>query len=165
MKTAEKIHSKAKMIRGGNGKIKSAREANGYGKGTRKTSAKKLVVEMYGGEPYSYYPYGKYIVVAPGVCGGRLTFKYTRIRVEFILQRLASGRTIPDLIESYRQSNLTEEAIMEAMHLARKALMHSIPLRIPQFRTKARRMGFIARLRPTRIEYYGVEQATKTIEW
>ena len=35
-----------------------------------------LVREMYGGEPYEYYPLGSYIVVAPRVCGGRPTFWY-----------------------------------------------------------------------------------------
>jgi len=41
-------------------------------------TAKKLVREIVGGEPYEYYPVGRYIVIAPGVCGGRPTFKYTR---------------------------------------------------------------------------------------
>jgi len=34
---------------------------------------------MRGGEPYEYYPLGEYIVIAPGVCGGRPTFKGTRL--------------------------------------------------------------------------------------
>jgi hypothetical protein len=41
----------------------------------------RLVKEMYGGHPYEYYPLGNYVVAAPGVCGGRPTFKYTRIDV------------------------------------------------------------------------------------
>jgi len=42
----------------------------------------KLVTEMVGGEPYQYYPLGQYVVRAIGVCGGRPTFKYTRIEVK-----------------------------------------------------------------------------------
>src|SRR5438093_7174788 len=41
----------------------------------------ELVCEIVGGEPYEYYPLGQYVVRAPGVCGGRPTFKYTRIDV------------------------------------------------------------------------------------
>lgn len=38
-------------------------------------------------------------------------------------------------------------------------------LRFPQFKTKARRMGFVARLRVARIEYYSVEQPTQSMTW
>ena len=38
-----------------------------------------LMIELVGGEPYEYYPLGDHIVRTIGVCGGRLTFKYTRI--------------------------------------------------------------------------------------
>jgi hypothetical protein len=44
-----------------------------------KHTTKTLVCEMYGDVPYEYYPIGQYIVAAPGVCGGRPTFKYTRL--------------------------------------------------------------------------------------
>ena len=40
-----------------------------------------LMTEMVGGEPYQYYPLGDYVVRAVGVCGGRPTFKYTRIEI------------------------------------------------------------------------------------
>lgn len=36
----------------------------------------ELMTEIVGGEPYEYYPLGEYVVRAPGVCGGRPTFKY-----------------------------------------------------------------------------------------
>ena len=39
----------------------------------------ELVYEIVGGETYEYYPLGKYVVAAPKVCGGRPTFKYTRL--------------------------------------------------------------------------------------
>jgi uncharacterized protein (DUF433 family) len=49
---------------------------------------------MVQGEPYQYYPLGQYVVVAPDVCGGRPTFKYTRIDVGHALGLLAAGRTV-----------------------------------------------------------------------
>jgi hypothetical protein len=41
----------------------------------------KVVREIVGGEVYEYVPLGKHIVSAKGVCGGRPTFKYTRVEV------------------------------------------------------------------------------------
>src|SRR5207247_6585588 len=51
-----------------------------------KSTAKQLVCEIVEGEPYEYYPLGQYIVIAPGVCGGRPTFKNTRIDVRHALE-------------------------------------------------------------------------------
>jgi uncharacterized protein (DUF433 family) len=87
---------------------------------------KELVVENYGGEPYEYYPLGKYIVVAPGVCGGRPTFKYTRIRVEFILDLLAANWTIEQITHKYRETKLTAEGVQEAITLAKKAFVKTL---------------------------------------
>ena len=78
----------------------------------------ELVVEMVGGEPYEYYPLGEHVVRAVGVCGGRPTFKYTRLDVDFILSQIAHGYTIEYLVNAYRESKLTQEAITEAMTLA-----------------------------------------------
>ena len=50
-----------------------------------------LVCEMQGDVPYEYYPIGQYIVAAPGVYGGRPTFKYTRLEVAVVLDLLAAG--------------------------------------------------------------------------
>ena len=80
---------------------------------------RKLVSEIYGGEPYEYYPLGEHIVAAPGVCGGRPTFKYTRIGVEHALGRLLMGWTIEQVAESYR---LPVAAMHEAINLAAEAL-------------------------------------------
>ena len=38
----------------------------------------QLMTEMVGGEPYHYYPFGAYVVRAPGVCGGRPTLMLER---------------------------------------------------------------------------------------
>ncbi len=84
----------------------------------------QLVREMVGGEEYSYYPLGDHIVRAPGVCGGRPTFKYTRIEVSFILNRIAKGKAIDYLVDAYNDSNLTHAAILEAMSLANTAFMN-----------------------------------------
>ena len=76
---------------------------------------KGLVCETYGDVPYEYYPIGQYIVAAPGVCGGRPTFKYTRPEVATVLDLLAAGWTVERLVQEYAQSHLTAEAIAEAI--------------------------------------------------
>jgi uncharacterized protein (DUF433 family) len=83
-----------------------------------KSSTTKLVRELVGGESYEYYPLGQYVVVAPGVCGGRPTFKYTRIDVHHALGLLAAGRTVEQVGHSY---DLPVEAVQEALKLAARA--------------------------------------------
>lgn len=80
-------------------------------------AAKKLVREVVGGEPYEYYPLGDYIVAAPGVCGGRPTFKHTRIEVEVVLDLLAAEESIERLIEDFR-GRIPREAFEETLTLA-----------------------------------------------
>jgi uncharacterized protein (DUF433 family) len=84
---------------------------------------RKLVREVWGGEIYEYVPLGHYVVMAPGICGGRPTFKYTRIEVTHILERLAAGRTIDQIVTSYNRPELPREAIEEAMLLASQAFL------------------------------------------
>ena len=60
-------------------------------------------------------------VSAPGVCCGRPTFKYTRIKVAGVLEWLATGNAIEALIIDSRGC-LSREAIAEAATLAAKAL-------------------------------------------
>jgi uncharacterized protein (DUF433 family) len=95
----------------------------------RKTRAKKLVMEMYGGEPYEYYPLGKYVVAAPGVCGGRPTFKYTRIEAKYALDLIATGRSIEEIAYRFRRSNVSADAVREALSLAALAFANhsSVP--------------------------------------
>lgn len=92
-----------------------------------KSSKRKLelVREMYGGESYEYYPLGKYIVAAPGVCGGRPTFKYTRLEVSMILALISSGETVEQVVQAYSRSHITPEAVKEAISLADRALVKS----------------------------------------
>jgi uncharacterized protein (DUF433 family) len=82
------------------------------------SSTTKLMRELVGGESYEYYPLGQYIVAAPGVCGGRPTFKYTRIDVHHALGLLAAGHTVKQVAHSY---DLPVEAVQEALKLAARA--------------------------------------------
>lgn len=77
----------------------------------------QLVQEQVGGETYEYIPLGKHIVIAPAVCGGRPTFKYTRLEVGVILALHAAGDTIEHILADYVASRLTHEAIQEAIYL------------------------------------------------
>lgn len=83
-----------------------------------KKTVSKLIREMVGGEAYEYYPVSRHIVIAPGVCGGRPTFKYTRIDVRHALNLLAAGRTIERVAEGYQ---IPVAAVKEALALAAKA--------------------------------------------
>ena len=83
-----------------------------------KRTSKKLVRETVGGEPYEYYPVGRHIVIAPGVCGGRPTFKYTRIDVRHALRLVAGGRPIEQVALGYQ---IPLAAVQEALSMAAKA--------------------------------------------
>ena len=83
----------------------------------------ELVREGDGDDVYEYYPLGEYVVVAPGVCGGRPTFKYTRLEVSMVLALLAAGDTVEEVVEDYSPSRLSLEAVIEAIRLANQALL------------------------------------------
>ena len=55
------------------------------------SAKQELICEWYGGDRYEYYPLGDYVVMAPAVCGGRPTFKYTRIEANGALNLMAAG--------------------------------------------------------------------------
>lgn len=90
-----------------------------------KKTTLQLTREIVGGEWYEYVPLGEHVVAAPGVCGGRPTFKYTRLEVSVILDLLAAGWSIEKLLRNYSESRISEAAIKEAVHLARNALLQS----------------------------------------
>jgi len=73
----------------------------------------QLVTEQVGGETYQYISLGQYVVRAVGVCGGRPTFKYTRIEITGTLARLAAGESLNDIVAGY-QGRVSLEAIAEA---------------------------------------------------
>ncbi len=73
-----------------------------------------LQTEIVGGELYTFYSLGQHIVVAPGVCGGRPTIKYTRLDARHIVAMIRSGED-PTTIAGRHQ--VPEEAIAEAISL------------------------------------------------
>ena len=73
--------------------------------------------EMGGGKPYEFVPLGSYIVRAVDVCGGRPTFKYTRIEVAPVLSLLASGESMKSIVSGYK-GRVPREALDEAAVLA-----------------------------------------------
>ncbi len=81
----------------------------------------KLVRETNSKGVYEYYPIGRHVVIAPGVCGGRPTFRGTRVEVRIIFDWLGSGRTVKDILKGY--PGLSEAAVEEAIQLAGEALV------------------------------------------
>ena len=85
-----------------------------------------LITEIVGGEPYEYYPMGKHIVRAVGVCGGRPTFKYTRIEITGTLERVAAGGSIDSIVDGY-EGLVSAEAIVEASHIVHEHFLRTLP--------------------------------------
>lgn len=77
------------------------------------------------GQVYAYVPLGQHVVSAPGVCGGRPTFKYTRIEVTGVLEWLSAGNALEQLLAGY-QGRVSLEALQEAATLAGKALVRQV---------------------------------------
>ena len=86
----------------------------------------KLLTEMIGGEPHQYYPLGKYVVRAIGVCSGRPTFKYTRIEITGTLERLAAGESLEAVVTGYR-GRVSREAILEAGRIVNTQFLITLP--------------------------------------
>lgn len=63
---------------------------------------------------------GKYLVIDPEICHGKMTFKGTRIPVKAVLTFLSKGESIEALLDDWPE--LSREAIEEAMILAAEAL-------------------------------------------
>jgi uncharacterized protein (DUF433 family) len=81
----------------------------------RKGIKLELVREILHGEAYEYYPLGKYIVAAPGVCGGRPTIKYHRLDAMHIIGFLERGDSPNQVARNYR---IPLAAVREAVELA-----------------------------------------------
>ncbi|MEJ7616486.1 MAG: DUF433 domain-containing protein [Pyrinomonadaceae bacterium] len=62
----------------------------------------ELMRENYNGDVYEYLPLGKYVVAAPGVCGGRPTLKYTRMDARWVIGYLNLGDTPEQLAERHK---------------------------------------------------------------
>lgn len=85
-----------------------------------------LVREMVNGEMYQYFPLGEYVVRAAGVCGGRPTFKYTRIEVAGTMDRLAAGESLDEVVAGYR-GRVSREAVMEALRVVMNGFLQTLP--------------------------------------
>ena len=66
--------------------------------------------------------FGRYIVAHPKICSGKPTFRGTRIMVADVLEQVAEGLAWETIIEEWR-ARITEEAIAEAVSLARRAFL------------------------------------------
>jgi uncharacterized protein (DUF433 family) len=86
-----------------------------------------LVTEIINGEPYSYYPLGQYVVRAVGVCGDRPTFKYSRIEILGVIERLASGENIDEIVHGFR-GRVSHEAIGEAIQVITTQFLENLPV-------------------------------------
>jgi len=64
---------------------------------------------------------GKYITIDDEVCHGKPVFKGTRILVSDVIELLAAGVSIKEIIEDYYPS-LNEEMIKEALDWAAKII-------------------------------------------
>jgi uncharacterized protein (DUF433 family) len=85
-----------------------------------------LVTETIGGEPYQYYPLGEFVVRVVGVCGGRPTFKYTRIEMLGTLNRLAAGESLDDIVSGY-DGRVSRDAVLEALRIAFAEFEKTLP--------------------------------------
>ena len=65
---------------------------------------------------------GRYIVADPDICHGKLTFRGTRIFVADVLDQVARGVAWETIVEQWGGA-VKEEAIAEAVRLAREALL------------------------------------------
>ena len=68
--------------------------------------------------------FGHYIVADPRICHGQLTFRGTRILVETVLAQVARGLDWSTITGKWG-GKVSEEAIQEAVLLARDALLAS----------------------------------------
>ncbi len=73
----------------------------------------------------------EWIVSNPSVMMGKPVIAGTRITVELILEKLAAGETIEDLLEAHPR--LTREAIQAALAFAAEALRADVvyPVEVP----------------------------------
>jgi uncharacterized protein (DUF433 family) len=86
----------------------------------------EFITEVVNGESYQYYPLGEHVVRAVGVCGGRPTFKYTRIEITGTLDRLAAGESLDTIVAGYR-GRISREAVMEAVQIVTDGFLKTLP--------------------------------------
>jgi len=84
------------------------------------------MTEVVNGELYQYYPLGKHVVRAVGVCSGRPTFKYTRIEITGTFDRLAAGESLDTIVAGYR-GRVSREAVIEAVQIVTDRFLKTLP--------------------------------------
>jgi uncharacterized protein (DUF433 family) len=67
--------------------------------------------------------FGRYLVMDPRIRHGKLTFKGTRVPVETILNRVAKGRTLDEILVDWPE--LSRDGVAEAIQLAVEALLQN----------------------------------------
>jgi len=87
---------------------------------------RNLITEVVNGESYQYYPLGEHVVRAVGICGGRPTFKYTRIEITGTLDRLAAGESLDTIVAGYR-GRVSREAVIEAVQIVTDLFLKTLP--------------------------------------
>lgn len=95
------------------------------------STERELQTEIVNGVEYEYVPLGQYIVMAPAMCGGRPTFKYTRLEVSMILTLLEMGDSVDEVVANYAKSNLTHAAVYEAIGLAHQSFVRESKRNLP----------------------------------
>ena len=65
---------------------------------------------------------GEYIVADPAICHGKPTFKGTRIMVWQVLDALARGESLDEIVKAWA-GRVSKEAVAETVRLARAALL------------------------------------------
>lgn len=70
------------------------------------------------------------IVSDPSIMMGKPIIEGTRITVEHILEKLAAGESIEQILEAH--PNLTKEAIYEALRFAAKVLHQEVVYPLPK---------------------------------
>jgi uncharacterized protein (DUF433 family) len=85
-----------------------------------------LMTEILNDELYRYYPLSQHAVRAVGVCGGRPTFKDTRIWIAGMLDRLAAGENIDEIVTGYR-GRVSREAVIEAIRIVTAGFLRTLP--------------------------------------
>jgi uncharacterized protein (DUF433 family) len=86
----------------------------------------ELITELVNGELYQYYSLGEHVVRAVGICGGRPTFKYTRIEITGALDRLAAGESLDTIVEGYR-GRVSHQAVIEAVQIVTDQFLKTLP--------------------------------------
>lgn len=86
----------------------------------------ELTTEVVNGEPYQYSPLDEHVVRAMGICGGRPTFKYTRIEITGALDRLAAGESLEEIVAGYR-GRVSRDAVREAIQVVTAGFLQTLP--------------------------------------